>query len=342
MSLEKPLGEQLTESMNMNANTIGEGVSSIATSMGNSLNAAKESMNNTLNDFSKADVVGASSSFLESNSLIAKFVFLILVVIGFVLIFRFVVILMAYFIQPDPNPYIIKGMLDGNVAKTIVTNPTVKNSTPIMRSDNANSGLEFTWSFWIYIQDNKMKASSVQYNNIFVKGDGLFDATTGLSSVNNGPGVYLANKDNSVIGATDKPYANIYLVMDTVTTPGNGVGGASAGQIQETFDISNIPMQKWVYIALRMQNKILDVYVNGTVTKRQIFINIPKQNYNDVIVCGNGGFNGKLSNLRYFAHALNALEIGSVLAQGPNLNSVSSIDKPGSMQYLSMSWYSNV
>lgn len=339
MNLEKPLGEQLSESMNVNTNAIGEGVSNIATSMGNSLNAAKESMNNTLDDFSKADVVGAGSSFLESNSLIAKFVFLILVVIGFVLVFRFCVIVMGYFIQPDPNPYIIKGMLDGNVSKTIVTNPTIKDAIQILRSDNANSGLEFTWSFWIYIQDNKMKASSIKYNNIFVKGDGRFDASTGLSSVNNGPGVYLANKDGS--GAQDKQYANLYLVMDTVTTPGNLMSGAGAGQIQETFDISNVPMQKWVHTALRMQNKIMDVYVNGTVTKRQIFINIPKQNYNDIVVCGNGGFNGKLSNLRYFSHALNALEIGSILAQGPNLTSLSNVTGPGTMQYLSMNWYSN-
>ena len=111
MNLEKPLGTQFTESMNMNANAIGEGVSNIATSVGNTLNAAKESMNNTLDDFSKADVVGASSSFLESNSIIAKFVFLILVVIGFVLVFRLVVILMGYFIQPDQNPYIILSLI---------------------------------------------------------------------------------------------------------------------------------------------------------------------------------------------------------------------------------------
>jgi hypothetical protein len=341
MNLEKPLGEQLTESMNVNTNAIKEGVSNMATSMGNTLNAAKESMNNTLDDFSKADVVGASSSFLESNSLIAKFVFLILVMIGFVLVFRFCVIVMGYFIRPDPNPYIIKGMLDGNVSKTIITNPNIKDAIQILRSDDAASGLEFTWSFWIYIQDNKTQTSSIKYNNIFVKGDGIFDASTGLSSVNNGPGVYLANKDDSVIGAADKSYASLYLVMDTVTTPGNGVGGSGAGQVQETFDISNIPMQKWVYIALRMQNKIMDVYVNGIVTKRQIFINIPKQNYNNIVVCGNGGFNGKLSNLRYFSHALNALEIGSVLAQGPNTNSLSSVTGPGTMQYLSMNWYSN-
>jgi hypothetical protein len=254
--------------------------------------------------------------------------------------------IMGYFIQPDPNPYIIKGMLDGNMMKSISTNPlmpkskdpSVPSSIQILRSNDAKSGLEFTWSVWLLIQDNNVKSSTIQYNNVFVKGDGNFDSTTGLSKVNNGPGLYIANKTAS--GSTDTPYASLYVVMDTVVNPGND-STPGAGQIQEYFDISNIPMQKWVHIGFRMQNKIMDVYVNGTVTARKVFVNIPKQNYNDITVCGNGGFSGKLSNLRYFAHALNVLEINSILAQGPNTKPIQNVSAPKTMQYLSMNWYSD-
>jgi hypothetical protein len=347
MNLEKPLGEQMSNSLNMNPNAIGEGVSSMASSMGDSLNAAKQSMNNSLSEFSNANAVGATSSFLESNSMIAKFIFLILVVIGFVFIFRLAVIIMGYFIQTDPNPYIIKGMIDGNSLKTISTNPLAKNSIQILRSDNANSGLEFTWSVWLNIQDNK-NGTTPKYNNVFVKGDGNFD-TDGFSKVNNGPGMYITNKGftttttvngvSTVIPAEESQYASLFIVMDTVVNPGSKI--ASTGQIREIFDISNIPMQKWVHVAVRVQNKIMDLYVNGTVTSRKLFLHIPKQNYNDITVCGNGGFNGKLSNLRYFAHALNVLEISSILAQGPNTKPLTDVTAPKSMQYLSMNWYSN-
>jgi hypothetical protein len=208
-----------------------------------------------------------------------------------------------------------------------------------MRSDNANSGLEFTWSVWLNIQDNNNGQTNPTYNNIFVKGDGNFDTTTGISNVNNGPGMYIENK--KATGSNDRSYASLYVIMDTVVNPGNDNSPKGPGQSQEYFDISNVPMKKWVHIAIRVQNKIMDLYVNGIVTSRNVFVNIPKQNYSDITVCGNGGFNGKLSNLRYFAHALNVLEINSILAQGPNTTPITDIQAPKSMQYLSMNWYSN-
>jgi hypothetical protein len=182
-----------------------------------------------------------------------------------------------------------------------------------------------------------------------VKGDGDFDGTTGVSKVNNGPGMYIANKNYTNAPVTvggprvkqpGSEYASLYIIMDTVVNPGN-IKQPGAGQVQIAFDISNVPMQKWVHIAVRLQNNIMDLYVNGTVTSRNKFEHIPKQNYSDITVCGNGGFNGKLSNLRYFAHALNVLEINSILAQGPNTKPISDISAPKSMQYLSMNWYAN-
>jgi len=337
MDLEKPLGQQMTESANGNTNAIGDSVSNFANSMGDSLNAAKESMGNTLNDFSNAASVGASGSFLEANSMIAKFVFLILVVVGFVFFLKLGVMIMGYFIQPDPNPYIIKGMLLGTNTKVVSTNPTLtKDAVTILRSDNANSGLEFTWSVWLYIQDINNAKSTLDYNNIFVKGDGPWDSTTGMCQINNGPGMYI---QNNVEKGDTTGLGTLHIVMDTVVSPGSQP--SAVGQTQEVFDISNIPLNKWVHIALRQQNKIMDVYVNGTVTMRTIFTNIPKQNYNDIIIAGNGGFNGQISNLRYFSHALNVLELNSILAQGPNTKPIDGITGPGTMQYLSMNWYSS-
>lgn len=48
---------------------------------------------------------------------------------------------------------------------------------------------------------------------------------------------------------------------------------------------------------------------------------VPKQNYNDVNVCQNGGFDGQLSNLQYYTHALSSPEINAQVVSGPNLKS---------------------
>jgi hypothetical protein len=39
---------------------------------------------------------------------------------------------------------------------------------------------------------------------------------------------------------------------------------------------------------MRVENTLMDVYVNGTITSTK-FTAVPKQNYNDVQICQNGG-----------------------------------------------------
>jgi hypothetical protein len=107
------------------------------------------------------------------------------------------------------------------------------------------------------------------------------------------------------------------------------------------INIDNIPIRKWVHVAIRMQNLIMDVYVNGVVSSRLILQNVPKQNYNDVYICQNGGFSGKLSNLRYITYAMNVFEINNVVLSGPNLKVTDNSSKLGEYTYLSTSWYTS-
>lgn len=113
---------------------------------------------------------------------------------------------------------------------------------------------------------------------------------------------------------------------------------------QQSMDISGIPVGKWFHVALRMENKIMDVYVNGMISGRFIFENVPKQNYYGVYACQNNGFSGMLSNLRYFDYALNVSEINNIILSGPNLTSSKLANKNNSTNYsfyLSNLWYNN-
>jgi len=94
---------------------------------------------------------------------------------------------------------------------------------------------------------------------------------------------------------------------------------------------------------MRMQNTIFDIYVNGIISNRLMLQDVPKQNYNDVNIGKNGGFPGKLSNLRYYTHALNAFDINNIVSSGPNTNqsSLSGATASGYSGYLSNIWYSN-
>jgi hypothetical protein len=86
---------------------------------------------------------------------------------------------------------------------------------------------------------------------------------------------------------------------------------------------------------------MLDIYINGTISGRLNLPLVPKQNYNDINVCQGGGFNGNLSDLRYFNHALSIVEINNIIYWGPNLNSYNdNTSKSGGYDYLSSLWYS--
>lgn len=326
MNFQQPIGEQI-QNMDIQGK-VGETVEAAkeaaAGAYGNfseTVANTKESVTNALDEFSGKSMSEAGQDFLQTNTIIAKFVFLILVVIGFMFLLNLGVLIMGYFTSPPSSPYVISGLINGNNSAIIPQDPKNKTSVQVNRSNNQTTGLEFTWSIWLQINDIAY-SNATRYQHIFNKGDQTWDSK-GVASVNNGPGLYLDCCSNA-----------LHIVMSTVN-PTNPV---------EIVDVSNVPLNKWFNCMIRMENKVMDVYINGTVASRLIMKNVPKQNYNDVLVCQHGGFSGSLADLRYFDHALSVMDINSVIVAGPNTNSAglgSSYTSLGYSYYLSNLWYAS-
>ena len=291
MDFNKPLGEQ--------ASSIQAGVSDAISGATNKISSGLSSLT------SNADLGSASSEFINSNSIISKFVFLILVLIVFIMLMNLGVYIISYFLRPDLSPYVVKGLINGNTAVRIPQDPKNSNSVTIYRSNNASKGIEFTWSVWLNINELPSAESPV-----FNKGN---DATQ------KGPMMTLkrGTNDSGVISI----YMDSVVATDNTTTP--------------TVTLTNIPLNRWFNVAIRMQNKIMDVYVNGTVAKRYVFTNVPKQNYGDVVI---GKFNGQLSDLRYFNTALNVFQINNITMAGPNLTTAYN-QRDSKFDYLSNIWF---
>jgi hypothetical protein len=321
----------IQKNLNEGIATISNNIESAKQTIGNNIETAKQTIGNTLNDFSSKSVVDASSEFLESNSIIAKCAFVILVLILFMFLLKLGIMLIGYFTQPSNNPYLVKGTISGNVSSTISQDPKNDNSILIKRSNNQSKGLEFSWSIWLFISGTPK--DNDKYQHIFNKGD-LTVNTDGVFNIN-GPGMYLVKEANT------PTKANIRIIMDTAasTTP-----DASSFTPNTYVDVKNVPLNKWVNITFRVENKIMDVYVNGTISNRLVFENVPLQTYNDIQLCQNGGFNGQLSNLRYFSYSLNIFEINTLVLGGPNLkpgqlaSNINNISDP-TFSYISNMWY---
>lgn len=292
------------------------------------MNTDSGSSSNPLSKFMSGNTGTSSSSslsvesgFMQSNSLVAKVAFLLLVLFGFIVLLRIGIAILGYFYSPPSSPKLIDGMVDASQLMIIEQDPNAVGAKTVPRSVNASDGIEFTWSVWIYI--NNLTENQGKYRCVFYKGNDMNvnyntgDSLEGVNYPNNAPGVYIAPDTNDLV-----------IFMNTFNV------------INETITINNIPLNKWVNLIIRCQNTTLDVYVNGTITKSQELHGVPKQNYGNVYVGQNGGFSGYVSNLWYYDYALGTTEIQNMVVKGPNTdmanNSSMSMKDPN---YLSLRWF---
>ena len=271
------------------------------------------SNNSIFSRFSSNKYVQGSKEFLESNSLVAKVAFLLLVLVLFIVLLQIGTRILSYFLSFNQSPYLIDGMIDAKQMMIVPQNPNESGAVPIFRSHNERDGIEFTWSTWIFIDD--LVYLQDQYKHIFHKGSGNI-MPDGLSEPNNAHGLYIKPNSNELL-----------LIMNTFT------------DIDENISISNVPMNKWVCVQIRCSNRDIDVYMNGTIAKRLKLNGVPRQNYGDVYIAQNGGFSGYISNLRYYNYALNVTEIQSIVSNGPNTKLVGSTMSKAVPRYLSLRWF---
>lgn len=158
--------------------------------------------------------------------------------------------------------------------------------------EQSDEGLEFTYSFWIFIHDWDYKFN--QWKNVFVKGNQMGDPNGGSARA---PGIWLYPRDNSL-------HARINTTEDR----------------NEGCDIKNIPLQKWVHITYILNNRTVDIYVDGKLERSCVLRGVPELNDDNVFVASNGGFMGQLAKLQYFRKAIKPEHVFKIYSQGPYLN----------------------
>ena len=270
--------------------------------------------NQVFNTFSTNRGIFGTKEFLESNSLVAKFAFLLLVLFAFIILLRLGISLLSFYFKPDQSPHLIDGMVDAKQMIIFPQDPSSNGSVTIYRSVNATDGLEFTWSTWIFI--NNLQTNAGIFKHIFSKGnDNLTE--NGMIQPNNAPGLYIAPNTNDLV-----------VVMNTYNV------------INEEIVIPDIPINKWLNVIIRCQNTTLDVYINGTIARSINLVGVPKQNFGNVYVAMNGGFDGYISNLWYYNYALGTSSIQNIINNGPNTTMIGGNGLADKMyNYLSLRWF---
>jgi Concanavalin A-like lectin/glucanases superfamily len=197
-------------------------------------------------------------------------------------------------------------------------------------SINERTGIEFAYSFYIYINPATFSNRAV-FKHVFHKG---YASPWPLMA----PGVFIHGDSNTM-----------RVVMNTYKNP------------YTYADVKNIPVEKWVHVVLNNYKGGLDIFINGNLSNRISFKDtLPYQNFQDIVIFSNtnnntlttssiavldsnfeleGSFKGLLSNLTYARYALSMNEIQRLMAAGPSTKvKQKNLDKP---PYLGDDWWMN-
>lgn len=314
------IGDTISNAKIPSPDDIRESAMNTVNSTMDTVDNMRNNVSNNLNQFSSQASVNADQSFLNSNSIVAKFAFVIFSVIIFIILLYLGTRFIFYMFSKYGNTYVVKGILAGNSNITISSDSKNSVSATLLRSNDQPGGLEYTWSVWLNI-NSITNASATKFEHIFNKGTSVYDSNN--ESTTNSPGVYISKPSNNTISL------NIKLDVNEST--------------DVNIEITDIPLKKWFHLAIRMQNTVVDVYINGSISKREILKSVPLLNNYDVLIGKVGGFNGNLSDLRYYNYALSIFEINNLLLFGPNMtpSSLSPDANNSNIHYLSSSWYFN-
>jgi hypothetical protein len=188
-------------------------------------------------------------------------------------------------------------------------------------SDNERTGIEFTYSFSLFIHPSTFTGRDTLHH-VLHKG---YTSPWPLM----GPGVFVRGNTNT-LRIVMNTYRNAYTYVD----------------------IENIPVRKWFHCVLVCHKNALEIYINGNLRKKLPFEGtLPYQNFQNVVLfnplkkivlgsqvpslgTGNnlnfeGSFRGNMSNLIYMAYAASFTEIQSLLDMGVSKKTMSAqMDTP--------------
>ncbi len=212
-----------------------------------------------------------------------------------VIFVAFVVYLVYNYIQTSrqisqESPVIINGELDAFVARAPVDLPQL------------TSGLAHSVSTWIYINDYNYNYGAPKH--ILWKGNPVKD-----------------EKGNPISGNDGKTACPQLFLYPETNTLGISTSTTFSGSTPEKSDIQNIPLMKWVHICYVLNNRSVDVYINGKLERSTALRGIPIITNDKMWVTygeeKNPGFYGKIGRTQYFTRAITPNDVLGLYNQGP-------------------------
>lgn len=186
----------------------------------------------------------------------------------------------------------------------------------------SSSGMEYSYSFWMYVNDwnyNYGKPKCV-----------LFRSSQGVHEYSKAsPSIWLYPKENKLMVrlstmVPDQEYDSNtypqYQIEDRYTVVNPLKMDKKLFDTKFSCDVENIPLQKWVHVAVTLWNRTLDVYINGKLARSCVLPGVPLQPRSEMekLFVGHGDtYNGYISRLKYYNRSISSQEVYDLYKDGP-------------------------
>ena len=224
----------------------------------------------------------------QNSSSMGKVIFIIILVLFIAFIIYVIYVAVTASKEAAANsPVIVNDVLDAYIARPAFSLPQV------------TQGMNQTFSTWIYVKDWNYKFG--QYKNILWKGNPNLTSTTSANpSISNihCPSIWLY------------PLTNSLKVVTSTSVP----------EQVESCDIQNIPLMSWVHIVYVLNNRTVDIYMNGKLERSCALRGIPTITNDPVYITSGSpqpGYYGKIGKTQYFTKALLPNDVANLYQQGP-------------------------
>jgi len=239
-----------------------------------------------------------------SNSGTNKKIFggFMIIVLAIIVIFFIYSQYKSYTSFVSSSPYLVKDIKDGTVASKV---PSYKIQPPT----DSQYGSEYTYSFWLFINDTNFSSGSARQS---CAASGGTNPPLLKHIFHKGSNDYYQKDNGDHYPILQSP--GVWLYPDTNKL---NININTYNNVNESCDIGNIPLNMWVNITIILIGNSVDVYVNGNLKKRQKLSGVPKLNYGDLYISNWNGFLGYISRLRYFNYAVQPYILDEIYKSGP-------------------------
>ena len=268
----------------------------------------------------------------ETPGIMSQLIFSLILLVILYMVLLFIEVVYKYINRLSINRKVLLPNTYNIDDKSIIIpqNPNVRGNTHISPSNNERSGIEFSYTFYLNVNPSAFR-QEYGLSHIFHKG---YSSQFPLLA----PGVYMRSDTNTL-----RVYMNSYKTWNNF------------------IEVENIPIGKWVHIALVVNENSLEIYINGNLAKKLPFEGFaPYQNYQDIQCFSQrritmrktmipsvdengfdvfGAMKGQLSRLNYFSYSLCYAEIQHLMNEGPS-SKLDSASATGNVPpYLNDTWW---